>query len=82
MNPENIKSFSSLKPSNVLKVIKFLGEISQFEFLIMTEKNIFAYKLASLFLLFLSLNISYFNLFFMWKLQIWALKAFREFYLC
>ena len=29
----------------------------------MTEKNIFAYKL------FLSLNISDFNLFFMWKLQ-------------
>ena len=63
MNPENIKSFSSLKPSNVLKVIKFLGEISQFEFLIMTEKNIFAYKLFS------SLNISDFNFLFLWKLQ-------------
>ena len=35
----------------------------QFEFLVMTEKNIFAYKL------FLSLNISDFNLFFMWKLH-------------
>ena len=36
----------------------FLVKISQFEFLVMTEKNIFAYKL------FLSLNISNFNLFF------------------
>ena len=39
-------------------VTKFLGRISQFEFLVMTEKNIFAYKLL------LSLNISNFNLFF------------------
>ena len=37
--------------------------MSQFEFLVMIEKNIFAYKL------FLSLNISDFNLFFLWKLQ-------------
>ena len=36
---------------------KFLGKISQFEFLVMTDKNFFAYKL------FLSLNISDFNLF-------------------
>ena len=32
-------------PSYVLKVTKFLGKVSQFEFLVMTEKNIFAYKL-------------------------------------
>ena len=37
--------------SNLLKVTKFLGKSSQFEFLVMTEKNIFAYKL------FLSLDI-------------------------
>ena len=42
---------------------KFLGKISQFELLVMTESNIFAYKL------FLSLNILDFNLFFMWQLQ-------------
>ena len=51
--------FPSLTPSYLLKVTKFLGKISQFEFLVMTEKNIFAYKL------FLSLNISDFILFFM-----------------
>ena len=51
------KSFSSLIPSYILKVTKFLGQVSQFEFLVMTKKNIFAYKL------FLSLNISDFNLF-------------------
>ena len=49
--------FLSLIPSYLLKVTKFLGKFSQFEFLVMTEKNIFAYKL------FLSLNISDFNLF-------------------
>ena len=59
MNPQNIKVFSFLIPSYLLIVTKFLGKISQFEFL----KNIFAHKL------FLSLNISDFNLFFMWKLQ-------------
>ena len=32
-------------PSYLLKVTKFLGKISQFEFLAMTEKNIFAYNL-------------------------------------
>ena len=56
-NPQNIKRFSSLIPSYLLKVTKFLGEISQFEFLVMTEKNIFSYKLS------LSLNISDLNLF-------------------
>ena len=55
--PQKYKSSSSLIPSYLLKVIKFLGKISQFDFLVMTEKNIFAYKL------FLSLNISDFNLF-------------------
>ena len=50
-------------PSYLLKVTKFLSKVSQFEFLVMTEKSIFAHKL------FLSLNISDFNLFFMWKLQ-------------
>ena len=55
---------SSLIPSYLLKVTKLLGKISQFEFLVMTEKNIFAHKL------FLSLNISDFDLFFMWKLQL------------
>ena len=44
-------------------VTKFLGKFSQFEFLVLAENNIFAYKL------FFSLNISDFNLFFMWKLQ-------------
>ena len=46
-----ISKFSSLTPSYLLKVAKFLVKISQFEFLVMAEKNIFAYKL------FLSLNI-------------------------
>ena len=61
--PQKYSSFSSLTPSYLLKVAKFLVKISQFEFLVMIEKNIFAYKL------FLSLNISDFNLFLMWKLQ-------------
>ena len=60
---QKYSSFSSLTPSYLLKVAKFLVKISQFEFLVMIEKNIFAYKL------FLSLNISDFNLFLMWKLQ-------------
>ena len=55
MNPQNIKSFSSLIPSYLFIVTKFLNKISQFEFLVMTEKNIFDYKL------FFSLNISDFN---------------------
>ena len=56
MNSQNIKSFSSLTPSYLLKVTKFLLKISQFEL----QKNIFAYKL------FLSLNIS--DLFFYVKI--------------
>ena len=49
--PQKYESFSSLTPSYLLKVTKFLVEISQFEFLVMTEKNIFAHKL------FMPLNI-------------------------
>ena len=37
------QSFSSVTPSYLLKVTKFLVNISQFEFLVMTEKNIFVY---------------------------------------
>ena len=55
--PPQKNFFSSVVPSYLLKVTKFLGKISQFEFLVMTEKNIFAYKL------FLSLDISDFNSF-------------------
>ena len=43
--------FSSLTLSHLLKATKFLANISQFKFLVMTEKNIFVYKP------FLSLNI-------------------------
>ena len=39
------KYFSSLIPSYLLKIIKFLVKISQFEFIAMTEKNIFVYKI-------------------------------------
>ena len=46
-----------MTPSCLLKVTKFLVKMPQFEFLVITEKNIFAYKH------FLSLNISYFSLF-------------------
>ena len=53
------KCFSSLIPSYLSKATKILGKISQFEFLVMTEKDIFAYKLF----------LSDFNLFFMWKLN-------------
>ena len=62
MNPKILK-FLIFNTNYLLKVTKFLGKISQFEFLVITKENIFAYKL------FLSLNISDFNLFFMWKLQ-------------
>ena len=51
-------------PFYLLKVTKFLGKISQFEFLVMTEKNISAYKL------FWSLNISDFNSFLHVKIAI------------
>ena len=43
-NPKILK-FLILRPSSLLKVTKFLAKISQFEFLVMTEKNVFAYKL-------------------------------------
>ena len=55
----NCPSPNYLTPSHLLKVTKFLVKISQFIFLVMTEKNIFVYKL------FLSLDISDFSLFFM-----------------
>ena len=46
-----------VSPYYLLKVTEFLVKISLFEILVMTEKNIFAYKL------FLTLNISDFDLF-------------------
>ena len=52
------QSFSSLTPFYLLKVMKFLVNICQFEFLVMIEKNVFVYKL------FLSLNISDLFIFF------------------
>ena len=55
-------SFLSLTPSYLLKVTKFLVKTSQFEFLVMTEKNIFVYKLS------LPLNISDFSLVFFVKI--------------
>ena len=60
-NPELLK-FLILTPSYLLKVTKFLVKTSQFEFLVMTKKNIFAYKL------FLSLYIFDFSLFFYVKI--------------
>ena len=45
VNSDNIKT-SSLTPSHFLKVsFKFLVKIYQCKFLVMTEKNIFVYKL-------------------------------------
>ena len=55
--PLKYQSFLSFTSFFLLKVTKFLVKISEFEFLVMTEKNIFAYKL------FLLLHISDFNLF-------------------
>ena len=55
VNPQNIKVFHPQYHLILLKVTKFLSKISKFEFLVITKKNIFAYKL------FLSLNISNFN---------------------
>ena len=49
------ENFSSLTLSHLLKVTKFLVKVSQIKVLVMTEKNIFVYKL------FLSLNISNFS---------------------
>ena len=46
-----------------IKNNKILVKLSQFKFLVNTDKNIFVYKL------FLSLNISDFSLFFMQKLD-------------
>ena len=40
-----IPKFLSLTPYHLLKVGKFLVKISPFKFLIMTEKNVFVYKL-------------------------------------
>ena len=57
MNPQNIT------PNYLLNETKFSLKISQFEFLVMTEQNVFVYKL------FLSLNIPDFSLFFLEKLQ-------------
>ena len=37
--PQKCKSFSSSTPPYLLKVTKFVVKISQFEFLVMTEKN-------------------------------------------
>ena len=51
--PPKYCSFSSLTPSYLLKVTRSLVKISQFELLVLTEKNIFVYKL------FLSLSISF-----------------------
>ena len=44
--PQKYQSFSSLNPPYLLKVSKLLVKISQFEFLVMTEKNNFVYKLS------------------------------------
>ena len=43
--PQKYYIFSSLTPSYLLKVTKFLVKISYFEILVITMKNIFAYKL-------------------------------------
>ena len=48
------KSFSSLTPSYLSKITKFLVKVSQSEFFVMAEKNIFVSKL------FLSLNFQIF----------------------
>ena len=61
--PQKHRIFSSLIPSYLLKVTKFLVKIPQFEFLVTTEQRILVYKL------FLSLNISDFSLSFVKKLQ-------------
>ena len=58
-----ILKFFILTPYHLLKATKLLIKISRFKFLVMTEKNIFVYKL------FLSFNISDFSLFFMSRLQ-------------
>ena len=50
---------SAVTPTYLLKVTKLLAKISQFEFVVMTDKNIYVYKSFSL------LNISVVSLFFM-----------------
>ena len=42
--PQKYSSFSTLTPSCLLKRTKFLVRVSQFEFFVMTEKNIFVIK--------------------------------------
>ena len=54
--PKISKFFILKTPTYLLKVTKFLVKISHFEFLVMTEKNIFVHKL------FFSLNILDFSL--------------------
>ena len=56
VNPITLKFF--IKPHLILNVTKFFVKISQFKFLVVTEKNIFVYKP------YLSLNNSDFTLFF------------------
>ena len=43
--PQKYLIFSSSIPSHLLKVTKFFVKLSRFEFLVMTEKTLFAYKL-------------------------------------
>ena len=47
---------SFLAPSHLLKITKFLVKISQCIFLVMTEKNIFVYKLFQILVYFLCKN--------------------------
>ena len=63
IKPPILKHHPLFLATPTLKVTKLLVKNFQFQFLVMTEKNIFVYKL------FLSLNISNFSLFFMWKFQ-------------
>ena len=42
--PQKYSSFSSLTQFDLLKITKFLVKVSQFEFFVMTEKNIFIYR--------------------------------------
>ena len=62
MNSPLKVGFFSECPKLILFLTKFLVKISQFEFLFMTEKNVFLYKL------FLSLNISDLSFFFFVKI--------------
>ena len=62
MNPKNIKRFSSLTQSYLLKVTKILVKNSQFELLVMAQEKLFCL------LIFLSLTILDFSLFFCVKI--------------